>query len=538
MPPRSARIWFEGTLFVLAVAAAILGTITATDEKTANTLYFVAWTAALLLLFSLALRLPLHPRGRYRGPALAGILVLACGIVLVGNIAMYRHDAHFDVTAEGRYTAPPQLVSVARSLDRDVAITYFYNGQDDDALRAKDVLAALARRYSHLQVRALDLDKEVIAARALGVRMYNSAIVASENRRTEIDNTVDLRDIAFAIERVRRERTPVACFMTGNGEPYGVPAHVHLGHQEVLGNGSTSTLEAPDTGVDRLQLAIEAIGYSDRAVFAPTAAEIPADCTVVVDLGPRNAYSADEVKLFARYLARGGRLLLMYDPEFPVAPALAALLGEVGLKVESGLVVDPLDHSGTEEDKVAVPYYPPHPITDEIALTVFPGPRPIRLIRRVRGIRATVLAETSKDSYIREAPGAVARVASVQTAGTPPKTEAGHGPFGLAVALEGPWPSRGDPDKGGRQPFRLVLVGSASFAVNGFFPYASNGPLAISMVRWLAGDIKAPKLQPRTYSLPEIRLTSAQMQTTFVVLEILLPLSVILLGVVVWRRRR
>ena len=87
------------------------------------------------------------------------------------------------------------------------------------------------------------------------------------------------------------------------------------------------------------------------------------------------------------YLARGGRLLLMYDPEFPVTPELQSLLGDVGLKVGSGMVLDPVNHSGTEEDKVAVPYYPPHPITDQVALTVFPGPRPLELARQNPGDR-------------------------------------------------------------------------------------------------------------------------------------------------------
>ena len=87
-------------------------------------------------------------------------------------------------------------------------------------------------------------------------------------------------------------------------------------------------------------------------------------------------------------------------------------------------------------------------------------------------------------------------------------------------------------------PFRLVLIGSASFAANAFFPYASNGDLAVSTVRWLAGDTGTPKLKPMTYAAPEITLTHREMQVTFILIEILLPLSVILFGLAVWQRRR
>jgi ABC-type uncharacterized transport system len=528
---RRARIWFEAALFLLALAMALLGAVGRFDETVANSLYFLAWCAALLLLLSLGLRLPLHLRGRYAAIVLAGLIVVATGIGLLANVALYRHDVHFDVTAAGRYTAPPQLTAAARDLDRDVEVSYFYNSQDGDALTAKDVLLGVARRYPHLRVRALDLDKEVVTARALGVWTYNSAVVAAEGRRTEIDNTVDLQDVAFAVERVLRRQTPVVCFVTGHGEPYGRSSHVHFSHQEVYGRSESTTLEAPDDGVDRLKLAIEAIGYTDRAVELSSTHVLPAECEVVADIGPRGAYLPVEAEALRAYLARGGRLLLMYDPEFPVTSDVQALLAKVGVEVGAGMVLDPLNHSGPEEDKVAVPYYPPHLITERIALTVFPGPRPIRLATKIPEISAVEVVSTSKDSYVRLPATAVAAYTSPQ-APVPAPPEAPHGPQTLAAALDGNWPD------GERNRFRLVVVGSASFATNAFFPYGSNGELAVSIIRWLAGDIKAPKLRPADYSLPEIQLTARQMRATFLVVEVLLPLSVILAGIVVWRQRR
>jgi ABC-2 type transport system permease protein len=528
---RWARIWFEAALFLLALVLALLGAVGRFDDAGANSLYFLAWCAALFLLFSLSLRLPLHLKGRYAAAVYTGMVAIAAGIGLLANIGLYRHDAHFDVTATGRYTAPPQLIVAARELDRDVEVSYFYNSQDGEALTAKDVLLGVARRNPHLRVRALDLDKELVTARALGVRTYNSAVIEAEGRRTEIDNTVDLQDVAFGVERVLRRQTPVVCFLTGHAEPYGRTSHAHFSHQEVYARSESTTLEAPDDGVDRLKLAIEALGYADRAVDLSSARGLPAECEVVADIGPRSAYLPEEVEILRSYLARGGRLLLMYDPEFPVTSDFQVVLAKVGIEVGAGMVLDPLNHSGPEEDKVAVPYYPPHLITDRIALTVFPGPRPIRLAAKVPEISAAELVSTSKDSYVRMPATAVAAYTSLH-APVPAPPESPHGPLTLAAALDGNWPD------GDRNRFRLVLVGSASFATNAFFPYGSNGELAVSIIRWLAGDVKAPMLRPADYSLPEIRLTSRQMRATFLVVEVLLPLSVILAGILVWRQRR
>jgi hypothetical protein len=47
-----------------------------------------------------------------------------------------------------------------------------------------------------------------------------------------------------------------------------------------------------------------------------------------------------------------------------------------------------------------------------------------------------------------------------------------------------------------------------------------------------------PTVQPQTYSLSEVVLTSREMRNIFIVLEVLLPLSTMLCGVLVWWRRR
>jgi ABC-2 type transport system permease protein len=355
------------------------------DETGDDALYFAAWCAAMLLLFSLGLRLPLHLRGRLARPANAGIVVAAIALMFIGSIALYRHDAHFDLTVNEMYTAPPELETIAGKLRHDVLVTYFYNSRDEDAGTARQVLAVVAHQHPHLHVRALDLDTELVAARQYGVKLYDTAVVEAEGRRTQVENTVDLRQVGYAIERVLQARTQTVCFVTGHGERYAA-GHVHLSHVESLsanertGVGAT-TLEAPLDGVDRLKLAIERIGYRDRAIEPATLTAIPTDCAVVADLGPHDPYAPGEVRLLKDYLGRGGRLLLAYDPQFPVGPELAALLSEVGLAVEEGVVLDPTNHYGTDPEQAAVPYYPAHPITMDVALTVFPDARPIRILR-------------------------------------------------------------------------------------------------------------------------------------------------------------
>ena len=78
-----------------------------------------------------------------------------------------------------------------------------------------------------------------------------------------------------------------------------------------------------------------------------------------VVLGPPRAQmlpEAGETDLLVKYLAGGGRLLLLLDPVFPVGADLQKhLLGAVGLSAEPAIVIDPLNHFRTDLDKVACP---------------------------------------------------------------------------------------------------------------------------------------------------------------------------------------
>jgi hypothetical protein len=524
---------------VLVVGAIALGALgfAGFGEDTANGLLFAAWSLALLALFALALRLPLRGSGSRLSAWVSTILVTgaAIAIVIAANIALFRHDVHFDVSREGHNTPPSQLTTVVGNLRAPLSLTYFYNAGDGNALAAKELIAIAAHGHPLFAFRAIDLDKEPGLARDVGVRAYNTAVLQAGDRKVLVENTTDATRLAYAALRALKERVETVCFITGHGETFRpTQAHFHYSHVETLKGhdtpGAGDVLVAAPEQLDRLLLALTEIGYETRGIVTAQASAIPSDCAVVADIGPRTAFAAGEAGVLVKYLAGGGRVLLLLDPLFPLGPDLEShLLGAVGLATEPAIVIDPLNHFRTDPDKVAVPYYPPHSITERIALTVFPQVRPIHVVAPPTGVSTTILAASSQDSYRRPPSAAGDLAAADQSA---PDAE-DRGAQTLAVALEGAWPGAAA-DK----HFRLVLAGTSKFATNEYFPYVSDGELSVAMVRWLAADEATPGITPQTYQLPEIVLTSHQMRDVFLALEVLLPLSTMLCGVLVWWRRR
>ena len=524
-------------LIAMAILFGALG-FAGFGEKISNTLLFVAWSVALLTLFALAVRLPLRGRGSLWTAWASNALIVcaALGVVIAANVALYRHDVHFDATREGLNTPPRQLTDLVDQLRSPLSLAYFYNASDPNALATRDMIESAARNHPMLAFRAIDLDKEPGLARDIGVHSYNTAVLQAGDRKVLVANVTDAARLGYAALRVLRQRAETICFVTGHGETFRpMPGHYHFSHVETLRGhdtpGAGDVLVAEPEQLDRLQLALNEVGFEMRPLVMATAGAIPADCAVVAEIGPRTALAAGEADLLADYLRNGGRLVMLIDPQFPVEPELQSrLLTPLGLSSEPAIVIDPLNHFRTDPDKVAVPYYPPHPITARLALTVFAQARPIHISQPPSVVRATVLAASSQDSYLRP-PSAAGGI--VVSGSAPATAEVEHGARALVVALEGAFPGA-SPDK----HFRLVISGTSKFTTNEYFSYVSNGELSVAIMRWLAEDDASPKLAPKTYSLPEIVLTSAQMRDTFIALEILLPLSTAFLGVAMWWRRR
>ena len=329
---------------VLVVGAIVLGALgfAGFGEEVANSLLFAALAMALLALFMLALRLPLRGRGSRLSAWISTALVTigAFAVVIAANVALYRHDVHFDVSREGRNTPPPQFAAVVDHLRAPLSLTYFYNNGDDNALIARDLIAIAARGHPLFTFRAIDLDKEPGLARDVGVHAYNTAVFQAGDRRVMVENTTDVTRLSYAALRALKERVETICFVTGHGETFRpTPPHFHYSHVETLRGhdvpGAGDVLVADPEGLDRLQIALTEIGYEMRGIVPAAASAIPADCAVVADIGPRTAFAAGEADLLVNYLAGGGRLLLLLDPVFPVGPDLEShLLGAVGLEPE------------------------------------------------------------------------------------------------------------------------------------------------------------------------------------------------------------
>jgi|RhiMethySRZTD1v2_1073278.scaffolds.fasta_scaffold85540_3 hypothetical protein len=514
----------------------------------------IATLVALGTLFAAGLRVPVFTGAR-RVIARVAVIAIAIAATLAANVAMFKHDAHFDVTREQAFTPARETLAVLGALDRDVELVYFYQAQNPAGVAAKAMVELLGRSSERLKVQTVDPDRYPGVANRLGVKLYNAALLRSGGEQIEVVTTDD-REIALGIQRLlRRDRRPV-CFLTGHGEydidNFEFHTHFEGRHSHSHDSQGMALVQMEQHGAGRLRRSLEKLGYGVRKISLATERTIPDACAAVAEINPRTAYGPPEVEALAAWLGQGGNLLMLLEPDFPVDAALVALLARAGVKVGDGVVSDPKSHYYTDEQMIAITAYARHPATFGLALSFFPGARPVSAVA-APGVAATELFTTSAESRVlpRQSAEEVDHHALQHERKSPHKHEHPHkqqhqdqqkrsapkaapaGSRSLAVASHG----RLDGAEAGK-PFRLVVIGDADFASNSFFPYLSNADLVIGLVAWLRGEERGPAAKPPTETLPMVVLTNDQMRSIFILCVLVLPGLMVLAGLGVWWRRR
>lgn len=485
---------------------------------------FAGIIAALVVLLAAGLRLGMPRRPRHRLLLRAGLVAVAGILAFLANVAAYRNDVHLDVTREAAFTPSRESERVVRSLTQDVELVYFYQRNNAAALATKTMVELLGRLNQHLKVRTIDPDQNPATASRLGVRIYNAALIISGDRRLEVVTTDD-REIALAILRATRLGEKVICFASGHGEydidNFEFHTHFEGTHSHSHDSSGLAVIQMQMHGIGRLRRALDKLGLTSRKVVLATGQDVPSDCAALVEANPRTPFGPREPKLMAAYLARGGSMMLLVEPDFPVDESLAAMLSRVGVGYGDGVIVDPTDHYFTDEQMVAVTRYARHAATRTLALSFFPGARPLRLVE-ASGITTTALATSSPSSYVIDRRFGPSEEADREDFARP-----------ILVAAEGRLGDRAD-----LPPFRMVAAGDADFASNSFFPYMSNADLVLGMLAWLIREEKAPAMKPVVEVLPTVTLTGREVKAIFIVTVLAIPGGIAALGGLVWWRRR
>lgn len=442
-------------------------------------------------------------RGRSgRAGANLGVLVIAVvAILAVLNYLGFRYHKRFDLTTEGLYTLSDQTKKILAGLPKDVRVIKFDKVEDQQLSDQITEFKGLTRRISYERI---DPQQKPDVARQFNVQRMGETVIAA-GERIERPTATTEQDLVNAIMKVTRDQLKTVCFVSGHGE------------KDIAGEDSEGYLS-----IDK---ALQNENYQTKSINLVAENQVPADCSVLVLSGPKNALIPQETALIARFLDEGGKALIQVDPD--TAPGLDSLLQGWNIELGQDTVVDVSGVGrlfGTGPAVPLVAKYGSHPITKDMtrSATFFPLARSVRKYAGERSdITQVDILNTSEQSW-----------GETSLQGGEAKFDEGQdkqGPVTLGIAST---------KKVGEKEARLVVIGDSDFADNNYARLAGNGDLFLNTVNWLAQEEDLISIRPKSATNRMVTMTEGQQRTFFLLVVLIMPLAVIGAGAFIWWKRR
>jgi ABC-type uncharacterized transport system involved in gliding motility auxiliary subunit len=431
------------------------------------------------------------------------VLVIALAALLAWVAREYRIE--HDLTRTHRNTVSAATLDVLKQLDGPVTVTAYAMASDargDSVHRQiQQFLRPYQRAKPDIALTLVDPREQPKAAAAAGVRSPVEMLVDYKGR-TERLTEFNEQAFANALMRLARGSERLVMWLDGHGER-------RL-------NGAANH----DLGEFGRQL--QQKGFRASSVNLGVAQEVPANAAVLLIASPQVDLLPAEVEKIRSFVAGGGNLLWLIDPE-PLR-GLQPVAELLGLVLTPGTVIDPAltPKSGPPVYALgAAAGYGRHPVTSTLSLnTLFPFARQVGAVESDTW-RSVPLVQVAQRGWVE--------VGKLEGSITFDKNRDFPGPVNIATAFERM--------VGDRQQ-RVVVVGNAGFLSNTFLGNGGNLDLGMNMINWLSGDDRLITIQPRPAPDSNLDLQPGALYLIAFTFVLGLPLAFLVTGVVIWWRRR
>ena len=477
------------------------------------------------------------------------IAVLA--LVVMANYLAAGYFKRFQTSSSSRLELTPQSSILLKRLTNQVEVTVFYDQQDNQEIYG--LISGLLKQYTYanpnIVVQTIDYKRSAGKAAALlakynlGTLKDNNFVVFDSGGRVKVVYGKELYDydinavltgsnsvrrnafkgellFSAAIFGVTELRRPKAYFVFGHGE-----------HDPEISGHDLGYAKFAAMLKDELNLDWEKV-----SLFGTN--EIPTDCQLLIIAGPSKAQFQDyELEKIDSYLKEGRRLLvLLNNVAVSASSGIEQTLAKWNVGVETYKLNDK-DQTRTGEDLVTRNLNPEHPVTKSLVgedlgiylvmpRTVFSNS--VNSAKAAEAPQVDVLATTSTNAVgsfrTREANGTV-EVRQI-TGAFPLIVGVEHGSIKNVTTARG--------------VTRILVIGDSLCFDNQLLDLAANHYFASRAVTWLIDrpQMLLAGMGPRPIKEYRLMVTRSQMTRLQWILLAGMPGAILVLGGLVWLRRR
>jgi hypothetical protein len=461
--------------------------------------------------------------------AIVSVLLFLVLMVGINYIAARRHKV-FDFTKNRINSLAPQTYKALGNLKAPLTLTYVWAASREmpqpDA-SAQSVLEAYKGASDKIKVEYFNAVENPLRLQQMGLSTFTGQpllVIAPQSKGEEAAKpstpgarqevtVVDEQNITSAILKINDAKQRVLYFLAGHGELSAAAAG--MGGVGGAMNAARAALEAQNYALKNLSL----LGSK---------ASIPSDAAALVAVGPQVDLSTAEETKLKQYIARQGRLLLLMQiPRTPL-PRWKSLLATMNVEMLDGQVLE-FDRDRAINPQIIVGTLDPnaHALLRGVSgAVVFPGVVPLKARPAAPGAAnaplVTPLFQSSEESEI-----VTVRGGSLQ--------RGAKGPYALALAVE---TSSAPGGEGLAAGLRAVVVGNGSFCTDSAFGQYGNTSFFLSAVNWVVGNDALVSIPPKEPVTNSISMTTATQRFAVLFSLFTLPILLLLIGTVIWWKRR
>lgn len=435
------------------------------------------------------------------------ILLFLCALGLLAWLSKL-YSVSIDLTTNERNSLSQESIRLVKSLQEPLEISLFISPLHQNKTALEHLLERYQYHQPRIQFRSLNPDLTPDLLRQHDIRFDGETIIEYRGRSEKISQVTESA-VTNAIQRLMRQGERWIVFLQGHGErnPYREANH--------------------DYSLFATQLASK--GFTVENLNLTQSNSIPENTNVLIIASPLVPLLAGEIDLLLDYLERGGNLLWFADPE-QATEGLERLALKLAIDFLPGVIVDPNSQllGLNRTDFALVAEYPRHPITQQIqSMSLFPQAQAIEYQQSDDTWEQRTILRSGDTSWSETG----TREGEVFNGDNPDETS---GPLDFGISL-----SRSlQKDDGNLFEQRIAVIGDADFVSNRYLGNGANLELGLNLINWLGHDDNLIAITPRPAPDTRLELSQPEQIAIFLIFLLLIPLSLLSIGLRIWLRRR
>jgi len=435
------------------------------------------------------------------------LLVIAV-VVLLAQLSL-KTNIRLDWTANNRHSLSSSTLDFLKQLDQTITIQAFISPNNEYRSALESLLSRYQTHNAKLQVEYINPDFSPDLVRQLKVQQQGEMIVSRGELQQHVFDLSE-QSLTNALMAVSRQQQQWLVFIEGHGE--------------------RSPLDPANYNLSVWGEQLKQKGFKFIPLNLVENSDIPTNATAVVIASPETPWLQGEIDIIKRYIADGGNVLWLAEPDNH--QYLSSLAEQLGVEFVPGTLIDPNSQQLGINDPhfVLITDYANHPIGQATSsVTVFPKAVALELNPNKHDWEYIPLLTTASNVWSEINPRS-GNIAQPYTFDVGSDTA---GPLNTAYLL-----TRIIENSDDEKQQRIAVIGDGDFLSNTYLGNGSNLELGMAIINWLAEDDELITIPVKTTIGSQLELSQTQSLIIGLGFLILIPILLLSFGLWLWWYRR